>query len=116
VPVDEIAVTVWPVRDSGLAVAGPGHRRLPGALRHHRGEGETWPDRVTLRLTRTELIASDIGRWPLADVSIGDVQSGPPVMFVLRTPAGAHLLGMAAGEPGASFVAALTESRPSSPH
>ena len=111
-------MTVWPVRDSGLASPGPSHRRLPGELRHHQGHGEPWPDRVTLTLSvsRSALTAAGIGRWPLADVTISDVRTGPPVTFVLRTPVGEHLLGMAAGEPGASFLAVLTASAPGRPH
>ncbi len=115
-PETEIKVTVWPVRDTGLTVVAPGHRRLPGALRHHQGDGETWPDRITLTLSATELDAAEVGRWRRADVTVSDVRSGPPVTFVLRTPAGSHLLGMAAGEPGASFLAALIGSRSAAPN
>lgn len=95
------------MRDSGLSVADPQHRRLAGVLRQHQGEGEPWPERVVLSLSEETLTVEGIGSWPLSDVVTGAVRPGPPLTFVLRTPAGAYLLATAAGEEGDALLAAL---------
>ncbi len=98
----------WRVQDSGL-VATPGpFRRLRGAVRHHQGRGDPWPDRVTLSLTDDELVVEGVGAWPRTDVTIRPMSAGPPVTFVVQLPDAAHLLAASAGETTSAFLAALT--------
>lgn len=97
--VDEVAVEAWRVRDTGLvAVPGP-FRRLAGGLRHHRDRGEGWPEHPVLSLAAggTALVVAEVGRWPLGEVRARRQSDGPPVTFVLDTPAGQVLLAAPAG-------------------
>lgn len=112
-PTDEVltgeAVTVraWQVADTGL-VAVPGRfRRLPGAVRHHQGQGERWPDQVTLILDRGRLTVAGTGEWPVDEVSVRRVSAGPPVTFVIEVPAGAHMLAAAGDQATELLLAAL---------
>ena len=93
------------VQDTGLAPAPPRHRRLPGALRHHRGEGPSWPAEVVLRVEGDHLEIAGVGRWPLADVAAEVVQTGPPVVLSLAVPGARQLLAA----PGDATTATLVE-------
>ena len=88
---DEAKVAAWQVRDSGLVTVPGRFRRLSGAVRHHRGEGD-WPESVVLSIVDDGLVVDEVGRWPLAVVSGRLISHGPPVTFVLEGPAGAFLL------------------------
>jgi hypothetical protein len=100
-------VEAWRAHDSGL-VAWPGpFRRLPGGLRHHRGQGDPWPDQVTLVVADGQLTVPGVGAWPLAEVSVDVRSQGPPVTFVVRLPGAAHLLSAAAGSSTTELLALL---------
>lgn len=96
------------MHDTGLVAAPGPFRRLPGAVRHHQGRGEPWPDRVTLSLTADELVVEGVGSWPRADVTVRPMGSGPPVTFVVQLPDAAHLLAAPADETTDAFLAALS--------
>lgn len=104
-------VEAWQVHDTGLIAAPGPFRRLPGAVRHHQGQGAPWPARVVLELVDGELHASSadgpIGAWPVADVTVQLTSAGPPVSFVLLLPAAAHLLAAAADAETTTLLAAL---------
>ena len=100
-----VEVRAWVVQDTGLAPAPPRHRRLPGALRHHRGEGPSWPAEVVLRVEGDHLEIAGVGRWPLADVAAEVVQTGPPVVLSLAVPGARQLLAA----PGDATTATLVE-------
>lgn len=108
----EVRVEAWRVHDTGLVAVPSRFRRLGGAVRHLRGSGDPWPDSVTLAVVDRELrvmtATGPVGAWPLADVSVGRVSSGPPVSFVVEVPGGAHLLSAAADEATESLLAALS--------
>ncbi|MFP5256206.1 MAG: hypothetical protein ACLGI8_10195 [Acidimicrobiia bacterium] len=87
-----LVVRAWLVRDTGLAPAPPRHRRLPGALRQHRGEGPSWPVEVELRLEAGHLEVPGVGRWPTGEVEAAVVQAGPPVVVSLAVPGTRQLL------------------------
>jgi hypothetical protein len=74
---------------------------------HHQGRGPAWPDRVALAVEDGQLVVDGVGSWPLAEVSVRRVASGPPVSFVIEVAGDAHLL--AAPEDGvtAALLAAL---------
>jgi hypothetical protein len=95
------AVEAWRVHDTGLVVAPSRFRRLPGAVRHHQGQGDPWPVTVRLVVQGDELVVTalelEVGRWPVAEVSARVVADGPPVSFVLDVPGGSHLLAAAPG-------------------
>jgi hypothetical protein len=105
-------VEAWRVHDTGL-VAAPGRfRRLPGAVRHHQGQGEPWPARVLLQVEDDVLVVQapdgdDIGAWPLAEVEVRVMGHGPPVSFAIQLPDAAHLLAAAADERTTALLAAL---------
>lgn len=100
-------IEAWRVHDTGLvAVPGP-FRRLPGAVRHLRGRGAPWPDRITLVLRDEELVVEDVGSWSRRDVSVRTVSAGPPVTFIVQLPDAAHLLAAPADATTAAFLAAL---------
>jgi len=107
VPGTGLQVRAWVVRDTGLAPAPPRHRRLPGALRHHRGEGPAWPAEVVLRLEADHLEVPGVGRWPLAEVEVAVVTSGPPVVVSLAVPGTRQLLGAPHDEATAALLARL---------
>jgi hypothetical protein len=103
-----VRVEAWRVHDTGLvAVPGP-FRRLPGAVRHHQGRGEPWPERVSLLLTDDELVVDGVGSWPRSEVAVRLLSQGPPVTFVVQVPGGAHLLAAPADGSTTSFLAALS--------
>ena len=85
-PADErhLVVRAWAIRDTGLAPAPPRHRRLPGALRHHRGEGPTWPAEVELRVAGGHLEVEDVGRWPLDEIDATVDPGGPARRLLAR--------------------------------
>jgi len=107
VPDDDLTVDAWVVHDTGLAPAPPRFRRLPGALRHHRGSGPGWPNTVRLRLVGWDLVVPEVGSWPVAEVHATVVSEGPPLTFALALPEGAQLLATAATADAHRLVAAL---------
>jgi hypothetical protein len=80
-------------------------------VRHHRGQGAPWPDRVVLELADDELTVEGIGSWPAAEVSVQVVGHGPPITFVVRLPDAAHLLAAPADEVTAALLEALNNQR-----
>lgn len=92
---DPIRLACWLVQDTGLLPAPARFRRLGGAARHHRGEGDAWPPRVDLAVDGDELAVEGVGRWPLAEVDVQRVTPGPPPTFVVRVPGAAQLLATA---------------------
>lgn len=102
---DVVVVRAWVVQDTGLAPAPPRHRRLPGALRHHQGQGPSWPTEVELRIEGDHLEVPGVGRWTLAEVQAAVVQTGPPVVLSLVVPGTRQLLGA----PGDGTTATLLE-------
>ena len=103
-------IEAWRVHDTGLVAAPGPFRRLPGAVRHHRGRGPAWPAQVTLELTDDELVVVDVGVWPRTDVSVRIMAEGPPVSFVVELPEAAHLLAAPADDRTRAFLDALTPS------
>jgi hypothetical protein len=107
-----MGVVAWRVHDTGL-VAAPGRfRRLPGLVRHHRGEGAAWPVDIVLDVADGELrvTAADgtpVGAWPVTDVQLHPASPGPPVSFVLEVPGATQLLAAAAGPATTELLAAL---------
>lgn len=101
-------IEAWRVHDSGLVAAPGPFRRLGGVVRHHQGQGEPWPARVSLALVDDELLVDGVGSWPRAVVSVRIVSHGPPVSFVVEVPGAAHLLAAAADADTAAFLAALS--------
>jgi len=107
-----VQIEAWRVHDTGLVAAPGPFRRLGGAVRHHQGRGEPWPDRVTLELVGEHLVVTGgggavVGSWPMADVSLRPVGAGPPVSFVVEVPGAAHLLAAAATPATRALLAAL---------
>jgi len=100
------------VHDTGL-VAAPGRfRRLPGAVRHHQGQGDPWPVRVVMTLTEDALRVATpdgdtVGSWPRTDVEVQVVGHGPPVSFVVQLPDAAHLLSAAADDATRALLASF---------
>jgi hypothetical protein len=90
-----VRVACWLVQDTGLLPAPARFRRLGGAARHHRGEGEVWPSQVVLEARGAELHVDGVGRWPLDEVELRRVAPGPPPTFVVRVPGAAQLLATA---------------------
>jgi hypothetical protein len=103
----ERRLACWRVRDSGLLPAPPRFRRLGGLTRHHRGDGEPWPDQVELVVTEDGLEVSGVGRWPIDEVGADVVAAGPPLTFVVRVPGSAQLLAASAGPDADAVLAAL---------
>jgi hypothetical protein len=97
----------WRVRDSGLVPAPPRFRRLGGLTRHHRGDGDPWPDQVELVVIDDELEVPGVGRWPLDEVGADVLADGPPLTFVVRVPGSAQLLAAPAGPDADTVLAAL---------
>ena len=104
-------IEAWRVHDTGLVAAPGPFRRLPGAVRHHQGHGDPWPDHVALSLTDDDLVVDGVGAWPRSDVSIRVVSQGPPVSFIVQLPDAAHLLAAPADATTQAFLAALTDQR-----
>ena len=81
-------------------------------MRHHQGEGEAWPDRVSLEVVDAQLHVTapsgPVGSWPLGDARAVRLTGGPPVSFVLELPGAAHLLAAASGPSVERLLAALT--------
>lgn len=105
-------VEAWQVHDTGLVAAPGPFRRLAGAVRHHRGQGEQWPDRVVLEVVGDRLVVSTedavtIGRWPVGDVTVRPFADGPPVTFVVEVPGERRLLAAPAGPEIVALIAAL---------
>lgn len=106
-------VRAWQVHDTGLVAAPSRFRRLPGAVRHHRGAGPAWPPDLELEVADGQLRVAagdgaEVGRWPVGEVSARPVAAGPPVHFVVEVPGGgAHLLAAAADDATAALLAAL---------
>ena len=104
-------VEAWRVHDTGLVAVPSRFRRLGGLVRHLQGQGERWPDTVTLRIEDGELrvaaASGPVGAWPVAEVRATQVSVGPPVSFVLEVAGGAHLLAAAASPGTQSFLTAL---------
>ena len=106
-------VQAWQVHDTGLVAAPGPFRRLTGVVRHHRGQGAPWPDRVVLEVADGRLLVtghdgSAVGTWEVLDVSARGVSAGPPVTFVLELPGAARLLAAAAGSDTDALLAALS--------
>jgi hypothetical protein len=102
-----VRVEAWRVHDTGLVAAPGPFRRLPGVVRHHQGQGDPWPDRVSLRLTDDELLVDGVGSWPRQEVTVEVRSQGPPVTFVVRLPGAAHLLAAPADGATTAFLTAL---------
>ncbi len=102
-------IEAWRVHDTGLVAAPGPFRRLAGAVRHHQGRGEPWPDRVTIEVTDTEVIVTPVATWPRAEVTVEVMGEGPPVTFVVRVGDAAHLLAAAADPGTRSTLAALSD-------
>lgn len=104
-------VEAWRVHDTGLVAVPSRFRRLGGRVRHLQGQGEPWPDAVTLAVERGELhvtaAGGPVGAWPLPEVSASRVAAGPPVSFVLEVPGGAHLLAAPADAATEALLRAL---------
>lgn len=95
------------MHDTGLVAAPGPFRRLPGGLRHHRGRGEPWPDRVTLEVAEGSLVVAGVGAWPLDQVRVRRMSPGPPVSFVVEVPGAAHLLAAPADASTQALLAEL---------
>jgi hypothetical protein len=98
----EVRLPAWRVHDTGLVTAPGRFRRLGGAVRHHRGQGEPWPEQVEVVLEAEDLVVRTpagtvVGTWPRAHVRVQRLAAGPPVTFVVEVPEEAHLLAAAAG-------------------
>lgn len=106
-----VRIEAWRVHDTGLVAAPGPFRRLSGAVRHHRGRGEPWPDRVTIELTDAEVIVDPVGSFARAEVVVQVMGQGPPVTFVVRVGDEAHLLAAPAGP---ATLAVLTALAPTS--
>lgn len=106
----EARLACWRVRDSGLVPAPPRFRRLGGLTRHHRGEGDPWPDQVELVVTDDELQVPGVGRWPLDEVGADVLATGPPLTFVVRVPGSAQLLAAPAGPDADAVLGAISAS------
>ncbi len=108
----DVQVEAWRVHDTGLVTAPSPFRRLGGVVRHLQGGGDPWPDSVTLAVVDRELrvttSAGPVGAWPLAEVSVRRLSSGPPVSFVVEVPGGAHLLAAAADDATRSLLDVLS--------
>ena len=103
-----MVVSAWQAHDTGLVAVLPRFRRLKGGVRHLRGSGPAWPDRVALDVEGDELVVTGVGRWPLAAVSARLVSDGPPVAFVLEiADEGSLLLNAPAGPATSALLAAL---------
>jgi hypothetical protein len=107
-------VPAWRVHDTGLVAVPTRFRRLGGLVRHLRGQGEPWPEAVTLTLADAELRVTGpggapVGTWPLADVSVTQVSDGPPRSFVLDLPEGSQLLAAASGPATDALLVRLRE-------
>lgn len=105
-------IEAWQVHDTGLVAAPGSFRRLAGAVRHHRGQGEPWPERVIMELVDDRLVvttehATVIGEWPVGDVTLRRVTAGPPVTFVVQLPGEARLVAAAAGPDIDAMLAAM---------
>ncbi len=104
-------VEAWRVHDTGLVAVPSRFRRLGGLVRHLQGQGDRWPDRVTLAVTATELRVEaggeEVGSWPRSEVSVVRQSDGPPVHFVLEVPGGAHLLAAPADAATEALLADL---------
>ena len=104
-------VDAWRVHDTGLVAVPSRFRRLGGLVRHLQGQGDAWPERVSLELLDEQLRVigpeGDVGAWPRADVTVTRQSSGPPVHFVLEVPGAAHLLAAPQGAATEAFLAAL---------
>ena len=108
----EVRVEAWRVHDTGLVAVPSRFRRLGGLVRHLQGQGDPWPDSVTLAVVDRELHVTGpegarVGVWPVDEVTATPVAEGPPVSFVLELPGGAHLLAAAAGSATRALLAAL---------
>lgn len=108
----DVRVEAWRVHDTGLVAVPSRFRRLSGLVRHHRGQGAAWPDTVTLWLAAGALEVTGahgvVGTWPLAEVRVSGVSTGPPVSFVLEVPGSAHLLAAPADATTESLLAQLS--------
>jgi len=105
-------VEAWRVHDTGLVAVPTRFRRLGGLVRHLQGQGDAWPEAVTLAvacggLRVTRFTGEAIGTWPVEEVTITKASDGPPVSFVVEVPGGAHLLAAAAGAATDALLAAL---------
>jgi hypothetical protein len=109
---DPVRLACWLVQDTGLLPAPARFRRLGGAARHHRGEGEAWPAQVELAVDGDELAVDGVGRWPLADVELQRVAPGPPGTFVVRVPGAAQLLATADARGLDDLARAVGAARP----
>ena len=101
-------IQAWRVHDTGLVAAPGPFRRLAGAVRHHQGRGEVWPDQVRLEVIDDQLVVDGVGRWPVAEVTVRLVAQGPPVSFVIHLPDADQLLAAPADATTAAFIAALS--------
>lgn len=104
-------VEAWRVHDTGLVAVPSRFRRLGGSVRHLQGQGERWPDAVTLAVEHDALqvtaAGERVGTWPLSEVAVVRVAAGPPVSFVLEVPGGAHLLAAPAAPATEALLRAL---------
>ncbi len=103
-----MVVRAWQAHDTGLVAVLPRFRRLAGRVRHHAGTGPAWPAQVDLAVEGDALVVVDVGRWPVASVSVRVVTKGPPVAFVLDLGVdGSVLLNAAAGPETSALLDAL---------
>ena len=102
-----MVVRAWQAHDTGLVAVLPRFRRLAGRVRHLRGTGPAWPAEVELDVVRDELVVTDVGRWPVAEVSARLVSNGPPVAFVIDLGSDGSVLLNA---PAAPTTTALLET------
>ncbi len=112
-----LKIEAWQVEDTGLVTVPGRFRRLRGAVRHHRGDGDVWPARVALTLDAGDLLVTGpdgepVGVWPEADVCAVKVGDGPPVTFILEVPGTRQLLATAANKQATMFLATLSSAAP----
>lgn len=109
----DVRLPAWRVHDTGLVTAPGRFRRLGGAVRHHQGRGQPWPEQVVLQLDADRLLVvraddgAEVGSWPRGEVRAQRVAVGPPATFVVEVPDEAHLLAAAAGPDLEALLAAL---------
>jgi hypothetical protein len=107
----EPRVEAWRVHDTGLVAVPSRFRRLGGLVRHHQGQGDAWPDAVTLTVREGALEVTGpggpVGTWPVERVTVAIAAEGPPLSFVLEVAGAAQLLAAPAAPATRALLAAL---------